>query len=168
MALIKTIRLLLSFLSGDSVNLFCLCFTLQNHLFRNILNLSNYPQVSHFITCDLLWKNKRIHDVYSNSEDYKSFLVTSQYNWSKDYQDSSGFAQTSGSLELSLSTTSTYSLGKFHSSNRIFPPLTSIWQILSKKVERGTYDRGLWWFHDFFCARNLAQKKSWNHQSPRT
>ena len=101
LALIKTIRLLLSFLSGNSANLFCLRFTLQNHLFRNILNLSNYPQGSHFITCDLLWKNKRIYDVYSNPEDYNSFLATSEYNRSKDYQDLSRFAQTTGSLELS-------------------------------------------------------------------
>ena len=117
LALVKTIRLYLSFLSGNSVSLFCLRFTLRNRLFRNSLKICRTTART---PCWILWfyyeRNKgsviyiQPRSIWAHSRPSRS-TINRRIAWI--YPD---FAQTSGSLQLSLSTTSTYSLGKFYSS----------------------------------------------------
>ena len=56
LALIETIRLYLSFLSGNSVSLFCLRFTLRNRLFRNSLKFVKLLQGLHVESCGFIMK----------------------------------------------------------------------------------------------------------------
>ena len=118
LALIETIRLYLSLLSGNSVSLFCLRFTLRNRLFRNSLKICRTTART---PCWILWfyyeRNKgsviyiQPRSIWAHSRPSRS-TINRRIAWI--YPD---FAQTSGSLQLSLSQLLLTHLGKFHSSN---------------------------------------------------